>query len=113
MTRDKSHSRAGRRPSTAGMRCSEAMVFGLSRGLYLPPDAPFPAIRTKPMEAGASFEETYPSYPFSELVRLGIALAQWLAGARGGYAVRRLKGPEVAGGAVEESIAASILRPQR
>jgi hypothetical protein len=29
-------------------------------------------------EAGRSLEEVFPAYEFSELVRLGIALAQWL-----------------------------------
>ena len=29
-----------------------------------------------------TFEETYPRYPFAELVRLGILLGRWLARAR-------------------------------
>jgi hypothetical protein len=32
----------------------------------------------KPPEAPKSFEETYPQYPFAELVRLSIALSKWL-----------------------------------
>ena len=32
-----------------------------------------------PHEPGASFEETYPLYPFAELVRLGVGLAAFIA----------------------------------
>ena len=32
----------------------------------------------RPQESGASFEETYPHYPFAALVRLAIAAGGWL-----------------------------------
>jgi hypothetical protein len=30
-------------------------------------------------EQSNSFEQTYPKHPFSELVRLGVALGKWIA----------------------------------
>ena len=34
------------------------------------------------MDDPPTFEKTYPKYEFSELVRMGIALAAWLGGLR-------------------------------
>jgi hypothetical protein len=34
---------------------------------------------TEGREHEDSFEDTYPKYPFSELVRLGVDLGQWIA----------------------------------
>ncbi len=36
----------------------------------------------QPKDSGPSFEETYPHYPFAELVRLAIAVGGWLARVR-------------------------------
>ncbi len=36
-----------------------------------------------------TFEETYPRYPFAELVRLGILLAKWLAEVRLAHGAHR------------------------
>lgn len=36
----------------------------------------------KTRETPKSFEETYPEYPFAELVRLGLSAAQWIVRAR-------------------------------
>jgi len=41
--------------------------------------------------AEATFEETYPRHEFAKLVRLGLALAAWLARARPPIETRRLQ----------------------
>ena len=33
----------------------------------------------QPLDSERSFEETYPHYPFAELVRLAVALGRWIA----------------------------------
>lgn len=52
-----------------------------------PHKAPQEPSQEPPQEQPASFEETYPRYPFADLVRLGTALAaiflRWRWGRRG------------------------------
>ena len=38
---------------------------------------------------GATFEETWPRYEFAELVRIGLAIGEWLANMRERRAERR------------------------
>jgi hypothetical protein len=47
-------------------------------------------------EKHPTFEETYPRYEFSELVRIGLALAAWIAR-------RRRPGPVIMPSTVEQS----------
>ena len=44
--------------------------------------------RTDQVLIGARFEEVYPRYEFSELVRLGLALASWIGRRRRSFVVR-------------------------
>ena len=74
--------RAGGRPSGSGIWSWDDLLYGRCGGIY-PLSGGGPGLpRRETYEEGATFEETYPRYPFSELVRLSVAL--------GGAIARRL-----------------------
>ena len=64
------------RPPRSGTWPTDDFPFGRPYGASVTP-AGEPARETG--ETGPAFEETYPKHPFSELVRLGVALAERLA----------------------------------
>ena len=80
MAKEKSRHPAYRQTQTGtGIWHSEEFIFGITRGACEPAQRNSGRDGREPFDAGRSFEETYPSYPFSELVRLSIGLGNWLA----------------------------------
>ena len=74
--------RAGGRPAGSGIWSWDDLLYGRCGGMY-PLTGAGPGLpRRRTYEEDATFEETYPRYPFSELVRLSVAL--------GGLVARRL-----------------------
>ena len=65
-----------RRPSN-GTGFSHELLSGLTRGLSVPVSRETRPARKGTYTPGDTFEQTYPRYPFSELVRLAITLAEW------------------------------------
>ncbi len=65
--------------SGTGIWQSEEFVFGITRGACVPARRNSGRSEREFLEAKKTFEETYPSYPFSELVRLSIGLGNLLA----------------------------------
>lgn len=60
----------------------DAFPFGRPYGALVAPGQERGRETDKAREAGETFEESYPAHPFSELVRLGIAIARLVANAR-------------------------------
>lgn len=58
---------------------SDEFIFGITRGACAPARRKPGCGGRRSFEAGKAFEEIYPRYPFSELVRLSIRLGKWLA----------------------------------
>lgn len=71
-------------PSGTGSFYSDEFVCGITRGACAPAQRDSGRGTREIFEAKKTFEETYPKYPFSELVRLSIGLGKWL-----GRAARR------------------------
>ena len=69
-----------RRPSGTGLVTSDEFLYGITRGAFEP--LPRDAVCQRNNWSGArpTFEQTYPKQPFSELVRLSLVTARWLAG---------------------------------
>lgn len=80
MTKDKVGYPTRQQPrSGTGIWHSEELVFGLTRGASVPARRRSGGAERRSIDPTRSFEETYPSYPFSELVRLAIGFGRWLA----------------------------------
>ena len=69
----------GRRPSSSGIWYSEELLFGATGGYYRTPKGGSVEPRRELYQFGDSFEETFPKYPFSELIRIGINIAHWIS----------------------------------
>ena len=71
--------RGGGQPSPSGIWSWDDLLYGRCGGIYPLPGAGANLPRRETFEEGATFEETYPRYPFSELVRLSVALGKAIA----------------------------------
>ena len=61
-----------------GTRISDAYLSALTRGYYVPSGRDMRQKRRETYRPGDTFEETYPRYPFSTLVRTALRLTGWL-----------------------------------
>lgn len=88
MAKHKSRHADHRQPLSGTGSCySDEFVFGISRGACARAQRNSGRGGRALFEAKKTFEETYPRYPFAELVRLSIGLGNWLA--RAGEALRQ------------------------
>ena len=80
MAKHKSRHADHRQPLSGTGSCySDEFVFGISRGACARAQRNSGRGGRALFEAKKTFEETYPRYPFSELVRLSIGLGNLLA----------------------------------
>lgn len=69
---------AQKRHTNDSLLSTDEFLFGITGGAYVLAAQSDHRARTKRTEARPSFEETYPKYPFSELVRLSVAFGDLL-----------------------------------
>ena len=67
-----------RHPHSSDSPFSDEYLTALSRGFYIPPSADTRPKHRETCKPGDMFEETYPRYPFSTLVRMGLKLVEWI-----------------------------------
>jgi len=67
-----------RHPHSSDSPFSDEYLTALTRGFYIPPSEDTRPKRRETYEPGETFEETYPRYPFSMLVRIGLKLVEWI-----------------------------------
>jgi len=80
MAKDKKRYSDHRQPlSETGSWHPDEFIFGITRGACAPARRNPGRAQRESFEAGSGFEETYPRYPGSELVRPSIGLGHWLA----------------------------------
>ena len=58
---------------------SDEYLTALTRGFYIPPSKDTRPTGRERYEPGGSFEETYPKYSFSILVRIALKLVEWIS----------------------------------
>ena len=68
-----------RHPRSIDSPFSDELLTALTRGFYVPPSEDTRLKRRETYKAGDTFEETYPRYPFSTLVRIALKLAEWIS----------------------------------
>ena len=68
-----------RHPRSNDPQFSDEYLTALTRGFYIPLSGDTGPQRRETYEPGDTFEETYPKYPFSTLVRIALKLAEWLS----------------------------------
>ena len=71
--------RGGGRSSPSGIWSWHDLLYGRCGAIYPLPGAGAGLPRRETYEEGETFEEAYPRYPFSELVRLSVALGNAIA----------------------------------
>ena len=68
-----------RHPRSSDSPLSDEYLTALTRGFYVPLSEDTRPKHKETYEAGGSFEETFPRYPFSTLVRIVLKLVEWIS----------------------------------
>ena len=68
-----------RHPRSIDSPFSDEILTALTRGFYVPPSKDTRPKCRETYEPGDTFEETYPKYSFSILVRIALKLADWIS----------------------------------